>query len=203
MVLIVVTGMPGSGSSTVVEVALNLKRRGGEENIVFKCMNYGDVMYETAQENGLVANRDGVRTLPGEKQREIQMRACKKISKMSESANLIIDTHCTIKTPLGYLPGLPEHVLRELKPDQFVLIEATAEEIAARRQKDKTRERDAEAESSMEEHQFMNRVMSMAYACLTGAAVKIIENHDGALDKAAEEFFVLMNGLSESEPKLY
>ena len=200
MVLIVVTGMPGSGSSTVIEEALKLRR--GEKSIVFKSMNYGDVMYETALENGLVANRDEMRTLPGEKQREIQMRACKKISKMSESMNLIIDTHCTIKTPRGYLPGLPEHVLRELKPDQFVLIEATAEEIAARRQKDKTRERDAEAESSIEEHQFMNRVMSMAYACLTGAAVKIIENHDGALDKASEEFFVLMNRLSESNQNL-
>jgi len=200
MVLIVVTGMPGAGSSTVIEEALNLKLKGREESIVFKSMNYGDVMYETALENGLVANRDGVRTLSGEKQREIQMRACKKISKMSENMNLIVDTHCTIKMPLGYLPGLPEPVLRELKPDQFVLIEATAEEIAARRQKDKTRERDAEAESSIEEHQFMSRAMSMAYACLTGAAVKIIENHDGALDKAAEAFFVLMNRLSESEP---
>lgn len=196
MVLIVVTGMPGAGSSTVVEEALKLTV--GKESIVFKSMNYGDVMYDTARENGLVANRDEMRTLPGEKQRVIQMRACKKISKMSESMNLIVDTHCTIKTPLGYLPGLPEHVLRELKPDQFVLIEATAEEIAARRQKDKTRERDVEAESSIEEHQFMNRAMSMAYACLTGAAVKIIENHDGALDKAAEAFFVLMNRLSES-----
>lgn len=201
MVLIVVTGMPGAGSSTVVEEALNLKLTGVKESIVFKSMNYGDVMCDTALENGLVANRDEVRTLPGEKQREIQMQACKKISKMSESMNLIIDTHCTIETPLGYLPGLPEQVLRELKPDQFVLIEATAEEIAARRQKDKTRERDAEAESSVEEHQFMNRVMSMAYACLTGAAVKIIENRDGALDKAAEAFFVLMNRLSESEPQ--
>jgi len=201
MVLIVVTGMPGAGSSTVIEEALNLKLKGREESIVFKSVNYGDVMYETALENGLVANRDGVRTLSGEKQREIQMRACKNISKMSENMNLIVDTHCTIKMPLGYLPGLPEPVLRELKPDQFVLIEATAEEIAARRQKDKTRERDAEAESSIEEHQFMNRAMSMAYACLTGAAVKIIENHDGALDKAAEAFFVLMNRLSESEPK--
>ncbi len=198
MVLIVVTGMPGTGSSTVIEEALKLK--GGEESIVFKSMNYGNVMYETAMETGLVANRDEMRTLPGEKQREIQMRACKKISKMSESMNLIVDTHCTIKTPLGYLPGLPEHVLRELKPDQFVLIEATAKEIAARRQKDKTRERDVEAESSIEEHQFMNRAMSMAYACLTGAAVKLIGNHDGGLDKAAEEFFVLMNRLSESEP---
>ncbi|MGB7531998.1 MAG: adenylate kinase [Halobacteriota archaeon] len=199
MVLIIVTGMPGAGSSTVVEEALKLK--GGEESIVFKYMNYGDVMYETAMETGLVANRDEMRTLPGEKQREIQMRACKKISKISKSTNLIIDTHCTVKMPLGYLPGLPEHVLRELKPDQFVLIEATTEEIAARRQKDKTRGRDVEDKTSIEEHQFMNRVMSMAYACLTGASVKLIGNHDGGLDKAAEEFFVLMNRLSKSEPE--
>jgi len=35
----------------------------------------------------------------------------------------------------------------------------------------------------------MNRAMSMAYACLTGASMKIIENHDGELGKAADEFF--------------
>ena len=62
-------------------------------------------------------------------------------------------------------------------------------------------EKRSDDEKDMEEHQFMNRVMSMAYACLTGASVKLIGNHEGGLDKAAEEFFVLMNRLSESEPE--
>lgn len=191
MVLIIVTGMPGAGSSTVIKEGLKLKG----EDIEFTSKNYGDVMFEAAREEGLVETRDELRKLPGGKQREIQMLACNRIAEWRKSMNLIIDTHCTIKTPSGYLPGLPEYVLRELKPDQFVLIEGTPDEIFGRRQRDKTRERDVEDKTSIEEHQFMNRVMSMAYACLTGASVKIIENHDGELGKAAEEFFVLMRML--------
>ncbi len=193
MTLVVVTGLPGAGSSTVIKKAQELKKEG----VAFTPLNYGDVMFEAAREEGFVEKRDELRKLPGEKQREIQMLACNKISKMRKSMNLLIDTHCTIKTPSGYLPGLPEYVLRELKPDLFVLIEANPAEIFERRQRDKTRERDVEDEKGIEEHQFMNRAMSMAYACLTGASVKIIENHDGELGKAAEVFFALMKMLSK------
>ena len=195
MTLIVVTGIPGSGSSTVIKEALILNEDGAE----FMSLNYGDVMFEAAREEGLVEKRDEMRKLPGEKQREIQRLACDKIAAWKKSTNIIMDTHCTIKTPNGYLPGLPEYVLKEIKPDQFVLIEANPNEILGRRQKDKTRERDVEDEKSIEEHQVMNRTMSMAYSCLSGAPVKIIKNHDGEVEKAAKEFFELITGLTKAE----
>jgi adenylate kinase len=194
MTLIVVTGMPGSGSSTVIKEALILNEEGAE----FTLLNYGDVMFEAASDAGLVEKRDEMRKLPREKQQEIQRVASDKIAELKKSTNLIIDTHCTIKTPSGYLPGLPEYVLRAIKPDQFVLIEANPDEILARRQTDKTRERDVEDEKGIEEHQFMNRAMSMAYACLSGAPVRIIPNHDGEVEKAAKEFLELMRGLSKA-----
>jgi adenylate kinase len=196
MTLIIVTGMPGVGSSTVINEALRLREEKGCVEAEFIPKNYGDVMFEAAVEEGQVKNRDEMRKLSVEKQRGIQMRACNKIAEWHESMNLIIDTHCTIKTPLGYLPGLPEYVLRELNPDLFVLIEAAPEEVFERRQKDKTRERDVEAKSGIEEHQFMNRAMSMVYAGLTGAAVKIIQNHNDALEKAADEFVKVLNACS-------
>ena len=196
MTLIVVTGMPGTGSSTVIEAALKLKLN--EEGAAFTPMNYGDVMFEVARGEGLVEQRDDMRKLPKERQQEIQRLASEKIADLKERTNLIIDTHCTIKTPSGYLPGLPEPVLRKIKPDLFVLIEANSDEIFARRQTDATRNRDVDDEKSIEEHQFMNRAMSMAYACLTGASVKIIENHDGEVERAAKEFFELMKGLSKA-----
>lgn len=192
MTLIIVTGMPGAGSSTVIKEALKLRKESGSVESEFIPKNYGDVMFDVAVEKGLVKNRDEMRKLSVEKQREMQMHACNKIAEWRKSMNLIIDTHCTIKTPLGYLPGLPEHVLRNLNPDLFVLIEATPEEIFGRRQTDKTRKRDAEDKRGIEEHQFMNRAMSMAYSCLTGASVKIIGNHDGTLETAANEFVKLM-----------
>lgn len=195
MVLIVVTGMPGSGSSTVINEALILNEKGVE----FTPLNYGDVMFEAARDAGLVEKRDEMRRLPSEKQREIQRLAADKIADWKKSTNLIIDTHCTIKTPSGYLPGLPDYVLRAIKPDHFVLVEADPAEILGRRQNDKTRERDVEDEKGIEEHQFMNRAMSMAYACLSGAPVKIIQNHDGEVEKAAKEFFELIKGLPKAE----
>jgi len=196
MTLVVVTGMPGSGSSTVIKEALKLieGRSGSKRNkSEYSVRNYGDIMYEAAREEGIVSNRDELRRLSVEKQREIQLHACDKIAEWRRSTeHIIIDTHCTIKTPTGYLPGLPEYVLRKLKPDMFVLIEAKPEEILERRHRDRTRERDVEDKSGIEEHQFMNRVVSMAYACLTGAPVKIIENHDGGLGKAAQELANLL-----------
>lgn len=196
MTLIVVTGMPGTGSSTVIEAALKLKLN--EEGAAFTPMNYGDVMFEVAREEGLVEQRDDMRKLPKERQQEIQRLASEKIADLKERTNLIIDTHCTIKTPSGYLPGLPEPVLRKIKPDLFVLVEADPVEILNRRQTDATRNRDVDDEKSIEEHQFMNRAMSMAYACLTGASVKIIMNHDSEVERAAKEFFELMKGLSKA-----
>lgn len=196
MTLIVVTGMPGTGSSTVIEAALKLKLN--EEGAAFTPMNYGDVMFEVARGEGIVEQRDEMRKLPKERQQEIQRLASEKIADLKESTNLIIDTHCTIKTPSGYLPGLPEPVLRKIKPDLFVLVEADPVEILNRRQTDATRNRDVDDEKSIEEHQFMNRAMSMAYACLTGASVKIIVNHDGEVERAAKEFFELMKGLSKA-----
>ena len=78
--------------------------------------------------------------------------------------NVIVDTHCTIKTPQGYMPGLPEWVLRELKPTSIVLVEADPGEIYGRRARDTTRNRDPDSKEQIAEHQFMNRAAAMAYA---------------------------------------
>jgi adenylate kinase len=173
---IVVTGVPGVGKTSVMEGVAK------EKNL--KIVNYGTVMFEVAQAAGLVEDRDQMRKLPVEKQREIQEKAAEKIYEMGD---VIVDTHCTIKTPGGYYPGLPEWVLRKLQPDRILLVEATKEEIANRRSKDKSRVRDAEAEEEIDEHQRMNRYVAMAYSMLSGASIKIVFNHDNGLEKAVDD----------------
>ena len=116
MKLVVVTGIPGSGSTTVLSKAL--------EEVDYIHLNYGDIMTEIAIEEKLVENRDQLRKLPAETQKIIQKKAAKRIKEKSESENVIVDTHCTISTPDGFLPGLPIWVLEELKPSNFILIEA-------------------------------------------------------------------------------
>ncbi|WP_456481709.1 adenylate kinase [Methanopyrus sp.] len=188
--VVVATGVPGVGATTVTTEAV--KELEGYEHV-----NYGDVMLEIAKEEGLVEHRDEIRKLPAEKQREIQRLAARRIAEMAEEKEgIIVDTHCTIKTPAGYLPGLPIWVLEELQPDVIVLIEADPDEIMMRRVKDsEERQRDYDRAHEIEEHQQVNRMAAMAYAAMTGATVKIIENHDGRLEEAVREFVETVRSL--------
>ncbi len=173
----IVAGIPGAGKTTVMNEVLKKKD--------FRVINYGDEIFRIAKERNLVQHRDDLRKLPYDVQREMQIQAAKNIAKLG---NVIVDTHCTIKTPFGYLPGLPYDVLSILKPDRIILIEANPEEIMQRRKKDaEIRKRDEESITSMEEHQLMNRIAGMSYAVLTGATLKIIMNRQGKLQEAAEE----------------
>ncbi|MGZ7044532.1 MAG: adenylate kinase, partial [Methanobacterium sp.] len=127
------------------------------------------------------------RKLSPDLQKEIQKNAAKSIREMAEVSNIIVDTHCTIKTPAGFLPGLPKWVLEELQPDMFILVEADNEEILMRRLSDKSRTRDMEKLSDIRLHQEMNRAAAISYAVLTGATVKIIQNHDNRLEVPVED----------------
>lgn len=175
MKVVVVAGIPGSGSTTVLKGALL--------DLDYVHVNYGDVMMEIAQKKNLVKDRDSIRTLSPDVQKDVQREAAKNIREMAQQSNIIVDTHCTVKTPLGFLPGLPPWVLEELQPDQFVLVEADGDEILMRRIQDTTRIRDMEKLRDINLHQEMNRSIAMAYAALTGATVQIIQNHDDQLDE--------------------
>jgi adenylate kinase len=179
MKVVVIAGIPGSGSTTVLSKVL--------EELDYMYVNYGDVMLEIAKVDGLVDNRDDLRKLSPDIQKEVQKNAAQSIRDKSEQSNIIVDTHCTINTPSGFLPGLPKWVLDQLKPDMFILLEADGDEILKRRISDTTRNRDSERLKDIELHQEMNRAASMAYAVLTGATVKIIENHDNKVDEAVDE----------------
>lgn len=186
MSVIVVTGTPGAGKSTVLKTALEMAARD------YVVVNYGDIMFETAAKAGLVENRDELRKLPSSTQKRIQRQAAEEIAEKAKNSSIIVDTHCTIKTPSGYLPGLPMWVLEALKPEKFVLIEAEPQEIIDRRRKDESRIRDAEVAAEIEEQQQADMAMSMAYAALTGATVKIIKNHDNQLEDAARNLVSIL-----------
>jgi adenylate kinase len=176
MGVIVVTGIPGVGKTTVMQKAA--------EGMDIQFVTFGTVMIEIAKELGLVKDRDEMRKLTLDQQKQLQIKTAEKVGKMK---NVILDTHCTVKTPKGYMPGLPEWVLRKLNPTAFVIVEADPQEIFNRRAKDTTRNRDPDSVEKIAEHQMINRAAAMAYATLTGATVKIVFNHDNALDAAVKE----------------
>ena len=180
--LAVLTGIPGTGKTTTAKKALEALKK---EGIDYDMITYGDVMFEIAKAKKLVTDRDQMRKLDPKNQSEVQKEAAKKISSMATSKNVLVDTHCTISTPKGYLPGLPEWVLRELKPNLVILVEAKAEEIAARRQSDTSRQRDGEVSEEIRLHQELNRAISMAYSVISGCTVKIVLNPQGKMEEAA------------------
>ena len=176
MGVIVVTGIPGVGKTTVMKQAA--------EGIDIKFVTFGSVMIDIAKEMGLVKDRDEMRKLTLEQQKDLQIRSAEKVASMGD---VILDTHCTVKTPKGYMPGLPEWVLKKLKPTAIVVVEADPDEIFNRRAKDATRNRDPDSEEEIAEHQQINRAAAMSYATLTGATVKIVFNHDNAIDEAVKQ----------------
>ncbi len=187
--IVVVTGTPGAGKSTVLNGAIEMLKN--KVNVI----NYGDFMFEVAKQNGNVKNRDELRKLPSNEQITIQMAAANQIVARAGKKITIVDTHSTINTPLGYIPGMPEWVVTELKPMVIVLIEADPKQIAKRRQKDKTRARDKEAFEQIKAQQELNRMFASSYAAMTGASVKIIVNADKKLSKAVGELASLINSL--------
>ncbi len=174
---IVVGGVPGVGKTTIME---EVSRRSE-----YPIVNYGTIMFQMAQEKRLVKHRDDMRKLPINIQRELQKKAAEHIGAME---NVIVDTHLTIKTPAGYLPGLPIWILERLKPDLIVLIEASPQEIADRRAKDETRRRDMESVKEIKEHLDANRYAAFACSVYSGANVLILENNEGMVEDAVKKF---------------
>jgi len=183
MGVIVVTGIPGVGKTTVMKKAA--------EGMDIKFVTFGTVMIEIAQELGIAKDRDEMRKLSLEQQKELQIKTAEAVAKMGD---VIVDTHCTIKTPQGYMPGLPEWVIRKLNPKTIVIVEADPEEIFNRRAKDTTRNRDPDTVEQIAEHQQINRAIAMAYAALSGATVKIVFNHDDRLDEAVKQAEPVLRG---------
>jgi adenylate kinase len=174
--IIVVTGIPGVGKTTVMKKAA--------EGMDINFVTFGTVMIEIAQEMKLVKDRDEMRKLTLDQQKKLQIKTAERIAKMK---NVILDTHCTVKTPKGYMPGLPEWVVKKINPTAIILVEADPEEIYNRRASDKTRNRDPDTKEQINEHQMINRAAAMAYAALTGSTVKIVFNHNNAIDEAVKQ----------------
>jgi adenylate kinase len=177
---VIITGVPGVGKTTVVTGAL---KRLEEEGISYKTLNFGTYMFEVATKEGIVKDRDEMRKLDKDVQKRLQKLAAMEMAK--EEGNVLIDTHASIKTPNGYLAGLPEWVLKELMPDTIVLVETNEDQILLRRLTDETRTRDLEGSYGIAEHQQFNRSIAAAYSMTTGCTIKYITNADFLLEKAA------------------
>lgn len=188
--VVVVTGVPGVGKTTVLE---HLKRLAEGENLRVEVVNFGSFMLDYAVKMKVIEDRDKIRTLPLRRQLDLQEKAARAIAeyaslKLGENGVLIIDTHALVQTPAGYWPGLPKHVIDQLKPDMIAVVEADPEEVAARQARDKTRYRadfgGAEGVRRLMEYA---RAASFASAVFYASTVAIVVNREGAAEEAARD----------------
>lgn len=177
----IVIGLSGVGKGTVLEEAMLLSDRD------YEIINYGDRMVETAKDEGLVDSRDEMKQLESQTYKRIQREAAESIVEDAEQKDVIVDTHASIKSPYGYIPGLPKWTLENLEPSKIIMIDATSQEIWERVQGDEDRDREHESVEDIEEYRQVAREMAATGSVLTGAYLKVIENRDGRAEKAAEE----------------
>jgi adenylate kinase len=186
--VVVITGIPGVGKSTITKLALQRTRA------KFRVVNFGDIMFEEAVKAKLVTHRDEMRKLSLKVQRELQLKAAQRILEISREEPVLLDTHATIKTPLGYMLGFPKEVIEVINPRFVVIIEATPSEILGRRLRDLKRDRDVETEEQIQRHQDLNRAAAISYAMHSNALIKIIENHeDKGLEEAVNELVKILD----------
>ncbi len=196
--VVIVTGVPGVGKTTVIRILEELAKNQG---LKIKVANYGTYMLETALKEGIVDDRDKLRKLPLRRQLELQRLAARRIiedasKELGEGDALLIDTHALVKTVAGYWPGLPRHVLDELKPDMIAVIEADPAEVAARQERDKSRKRgDIGGVEGVRDLMSNARTASISSAIFYASTIAFVQNREGKAEDAARELLSYISNL--------
>jgi len=184
---IIVVGIPGVGKTTVVSNVKNTLEQTGIKTILAE---FGKIMLEEAKKLN-IQNRDEIRRLAIEDQKKLQNLAATKISQIYSDV-VIIDTHLFINTKEGYYPGLPAHLLNNIKPTHLILIIANPEEIYHRRQNDSTRVRDIISMDSIKNEIDVSKMLISCCSIISGAPFKILANHEGSLTDCTRKMVSLI-----------
>ncbi|HLQ03512.1 MAG TPA: adenylate kinase [Nitrososphaerales archaeon] len=186
---VVVVGVPGVGKSTVVEAVASAWKGS-------RLVTFGTVMLEEGLRLKWIRHRDQLRKMRVEEQTKLQRIAARKISAMKESV-LFVDTHLFIRTPEGFWPGLPFHVVTALKPTHLVLIEADSEVVISRRTRDPKRYRDTLNKEELESELLLARSFLTTASSIIGAPMMILRNEEGRVEETVQR---LIDVLREARP---
>jgi adenylate kinase len=173
MKTVILVGIPGCGKSSIIKETL---RQAPQVHVV----NYGDQMLQEAALEGL--DRDQLRKLPLPEQRTIGIHAAERMVK-HETGIVLIDTHALIRTPNGYIPGLPKEVLEILSPRALAWIECSPLIVMQRRAGDHSRSRDKESVEELALHQELSRAYLAACSVATGAVLCCIDNSGPSIEQ--------------------
>jgi adenylate kinase len=138
-----------------------------------------------------ISDRDDIRKLNVNEQKELQNKASDYIRTIKDEI-IIVDTHLFIRTPSGFLPGIPENVIKKLKPTNLVLITATPEEIMERRATDNSRERDLISIEDINRELDLARSMISTISVLSSAPFEIVNNRSNMLESASNRILEIL-----------
>ncbi len=177
---IVIVGIPGVGKTTIVTKVVEILN---SRNQSVSVVSFGNLMFEEDLINGN-KDRDDLRKLYIRKQQDLQRKAAERIAKLNDSA-VIIDTHAFINTSSGFYPGMPDYVIKVIKPSNFISISARPEIIFNRRKQDETRHRDVVSIDSIKKELAVQDAMLSSCSVLSGSPLKTILNDEGKVEEAA------------------
>jgi len=177
--LVIVVGSPGAGKTLIVDSIKTDKR--------YRIINVGTQMEEMGIEKGLIKHRDQIRYLDFETINRLRVLVFKRVAEMK--GNIVLDTHMSVERRGKYVPGLPYSLLRYLKNlVGMIYIDATTEEILARRHKDKTRSREAEDRENVDMQRIMN-VSMLAYCSIhLNISIYTIHNKENSIKETVKAF---------------
>ena len=178
---VVIVGIPGVGKTSLITKIAELIK---QKNKTVSVHSYGTVMFEEASKMG-IQHRDELRTLPIAKQKQLQKIAAETISNLSDDV-IFIDTHAFISTKAGFYPGLPNYVIQIIQPTNFIAITASPNEIHNRRMEDETRDRDPISIEDIKKELAVQDAMLSSCSVLSGSPMKVIFNHEGKIEEAAD-----------------
>jgi adenylate kinase len=139
-------------------------------------------------------SRDQLRRLPLSKQREIGIHTAEKMVRR-EKGTVLIDTHALIRTPVGYIPGLPKEVLEILSPRALAWIECPPQIVRQRRMDDPLRSRDQESVEELTLHHELARTYLTACSVATGAVLCCVDNSGPSIEQNAVPLIRLIQSL--------
>ncbi|MGG6460238.1 MAG: adenylate kinase [Candidatus Eiseniibacteriota bacterium] len=185
--ILIVVGVPGVGKTTVIKKVEALLNKSGDKNSV---VVFGTIMLSEAKKMG-ISDRDDIRKLNVNEQKELQNKASDYIRTIKDEI-IIVDTHLFIRTPSGFLPGIPENVIKKLKPTNLVLITASPEEIMERRAADNSRERDLISIEDINRELDLARSMISCISVLSSAPFEIVNNRSNMLESASNRILEIL-----------
>ncbi len=166
--LFLVLGTPGAGKTAIL--------RGVKEAELFSVGT--EMLGEYSKEFG-VKDRDQMRRMmiPRPEDAERIRHAVLKRA-VEKTGTIAIDTHASIKSENGYIPGFSHEDLKLLNGQikAIIYIDADTKDLMERREKDKTRIREHDTEDALMQHREINVALTSTYSLYLGVPLYVIKN---------------------------